>query len=227
MHDRKRFSFGRHLFGEFHPAMWLSMGGRGGHDSRDWMGRGHGMGGHGGGAGMMRGRKFSADEVQLMLLSVMEEQPRHGYELIKELESRSNGFYSPSPGVVYPALSYLEELDYTTVETVGTRKRHHIAALGRDYLTANRERVDMLFAGLQHAARKMTWMKQAWSGENGEEAAEASGWLLEFVEARRALKQALLRRTDADATEQRRIAAILRQAATDISGGEASAPGAD
>ncbi|HYG44934.1 MAG TPA: PadR family transcriptional regulator [Bordetella sp.] len=178
---------------------------------------GHGMGGDG--SSMMRGRKFGADELQLMLLALLEEQARHGYELIKELEARSNGFYSPSPGVIYPALTYLEELDYTTVEVHGNRKRYHLAAPGKVHLDTHRERVELLFAGLQHAARKMAWMKQAWQGQAGvQEAEQASGWLHELVEARRALREALLRRTDADAAEQRRLAAILRRAVAEITG---------
>ncbi|MCD0503850.1 PadR family transcriptional regulator [Bordetella petrii] len=181
------------------------------------MGGGHGMDGDG--SGMMRGRKFAADELQLMLLALLEEQPRHGYELIKELEARSNGFYTPSPGVIYPALTYLEELDYATVETHGNRKRYHLADTGRTYLDAQRERVERLFALLQHAARKMAWMKQAWQGEAGvQEAVESTGWLREFVDARRALREALLRRTDAGTDEQRRIAAVLRRATAEILG---------
>jgi len=173
------------------------------------------------GGRMMRGRKFGAGELQLMLLVLLEERPCHGYELIKELETRSNGFYTPSPGVIYPALTYLEELDYATVETHGNRKRYHLAAPGRAHLDAHRERAGLLFAGLQHAARKMVWMKQAWRGEAGvQEAERASGWLQEFVEARRALRETLLRRTGAGAAEQRRVAAILRRAAREIAGDE-------
>lgn len=203
-----------------HPRLWLGPAGqRGRHGGHGWFGDGHGMGGDG--PGMLRGRKFGADELQLMLLALLEEQARHGYELIKELETRSNGYYSPSPGVIYPALTYLEELDYATVEAHGNRKRYHLAPAGRAHLDAQRERVELLFAGLQHAARKMAWMKQAWQGEAGvQEAAEASGWLREFVEARRALREALLRRSQADAGEQRRIAAILRRAAAEILGGD-------
>lgn len=199
---------------------WFGPGGpRGGRPGRGWMGGWDGMGGE----GFTRGRKFGADELQLMLLALLEEQPRHGYELIKALEARSNGFYSPSPGVIYPALTYLEELDYATVEAHGNRKRYHLAEAGRAHLDAHREQAELLFAALSHAARKMAWMKQAWGGADGPDGAKhdadaeaASGWLKELVEARHALKRALLRRTDADHAEQRRIAAILLRAAAEI-----------
>lgn len=184
---------------------------------------GHGMGDDStmrGGDRMMRGRKFSAEDLQLMLLALIEEQARHGYELIKEIEARTNGYYTPSPGVVYPALTYLEELDYTTVETHGNRKRYHLADAGRDYLNREREHVERLLAGLRHVARKMAWMKQAWQNnpEAQEEAARASGWLREYVQAHRALREALFRRSDADQAEQRRIIVILERATADILG---------
>lgn len=200
-------------------------GHHGRHSGHGKMRGGHGMGGDGmmrgghgmGGDGMMRGRKFSAEDLQLMLLALIEEQARHGYELIKEIEARTNGYYTPSPGVVYPALTYLEELDYTTVETHGTRKRYHLAEAGRAHLDSQRDRVELLLAGLQHVARKMAWMKQAWQGDPGaQEAVQASGWLREYVEARRALREALVRRSDADEAEQRRIIVILQRATADI-----------
>ncbi|MCO8648820.1 PadR family transcriptional regulator, partial [Burkholderia multivorans] len=64
-------------------------------------GRG-GRGGFGdfGDDGMPRGRQFTSDDLQLLLLALLAEQPSHGYELIKALDTRSSGFYSPSPGMV-------------------------------------------------------------------------------------------------------------------------------
>lgn len=193
----------------------MAAGGRGGrHGAGGSMGDWDGMGGDGG--RLTRGRKFGSDELQLMLLALLKERPGHGYEFIKELETRSNGFYSPSPGMVYPALTYLEELGYATVEVHGNRKLYHLAEPGRLYLEVNRDRADLLFASLKHAARKIAWMKQAWNNDTDPGANSASGWLPEFVEARRAMKTALLRRTDAAPDEQRRIAAILTRAAFEI-----------
>jgi DNA-binding PadR family transcriptional regulator len=164
---------------------------------------------------MPRGRKFSSDDLQLLLLALLADEPRHGYELIKALEVRSNGFYTPSPGMVYPALTYLEELGYATVELEGNRKRYSLSEPGRAYLSANRERVDLMLAKLSHFARKMDSVRRAFSGE---EIGESNGmrWLPELIEARRALKRALLLRTDAAADEQRRIAAILARATAEI-----------
>jgi DNA-binding PadR family transcriptional regulator len=175
-----------------------------------------GMGGFGGEDGMPRGRKFSSDDLQLLLLAMLAEAPRHGYELIKALEDRSNGFYAPSPGMVYPALTYLEELGYTTVELEGNRKRYALSEAGREYLAANRERVDIMLAKLSHFARKMDLVRRAYMGEETDDAAGDTGWVPELIAARRALKKALLLRTNALHEEQRRIAAILARATAEI-----------
>lgn len=179
-----------------------------------------GFGGFGGDDAMPRGRQFSADDLQLMLLALLADQPSHGYELIKALDTRSNGFYSPSPGMVYPALTYLEEVGFVASQAEGNRKRYALTDAGRAHLDAQRERIDTLFARLTHLARKMEFMRRAFAGEPAGETADESqgGWLPEFVEARVALKHALLHRSGASADEQRRIAAILRRATADIEG---------
>jgi DNA-binding PadR family transcriptional regulator len=179
-----------------------------------------GAGGFGGGpddtGGMPRGRKFSSEDLQLLLLAMLAEAPRHGYELIKALADRSNGFYAPSPGMVYPALTCLEELGYATVEMEGNRKRYALSDAGSEYLAANRERVDLMLAKLLHFARKMDLVRRAYAGEQVDEDAGDGGWVPELVAARRALKRALLLRTDASPQEQRRIAVILERATADI-----------
>jgi hypothetical protein len=59
-------------------------------------------------AGFRTGRKLASDDLQLLLLALIAEKPSHGYDLIKLLEERSGGYYVPSPGMIYPALTYLE-----------------------------------------------------------------------------------------------------------------------
>lgn len=174
-------------------------------------------GGFDDGEGFRRGRKFSSDDLQLLLLALLEDKPSHGYELIKALETRSNGFYAPSPGMVYPALTFLEELGYVTVELEGNRKRYALAEPGSAHLRAHRERVEMMLAKLNHIARRMDSVRRALAGEDPAEPGEG-GWLPELIQARRALKTALFRRDDVPAAEQRRIAAILRRATREIEG---------
>ena len=70
-----------------------------------------------GGRGGRGGRVFGHGGLRLVLLQLIADKPRHGYELIKAIEERLNGSYSPSPGVVYPTLTLLEELGYVTVST--------------------------------------------------------------------------------------------------------------
>ncbi len=171
-----------------------------------------------GGADWARGRKVSADDLQLMLLALLEQSPSHGYELIKALGALSHGYYTPSPGMVYPALTYLEELGHVTVEPEGSKKRYHLAPEGRAHLDAHRAQAELLLEKLRHIGRKMEWMRQAWSGrETGPQGEDlATGWVEEFVEARQALRHALLLKSGATPAEQRRVAAILRRAAQDI-----------
>ncbi|MFX1739094.1 PadR family transcriptional regulator [Paraburkholderia sp. A1RI_3L] len=217
--------FSRH--GGAHPfrdgfslhTLWHAMGRH--HHRRGGMFWGEGFGGPGGfggeGDGFGRARKFTSEDLQLLLLALLAEQPSHGYELIKALDARSNGFYSPSPGMVYPALTYLEEVGYVTVQVEGNRKRYELSDAGRVYLAENRERADLMLAKLTHIARKMDIMRRAFAGEEAPDTTEG-GWVPELVEARRALKHALLRRTDATPDEQRRIAAILARATAEIEG---------
>ncbi|KDR33576.1 PadR family transcriptional regulator [Caballeronia grimmiae] len=227
-HHRRHFEFNSPFaLPHVAHALW-GMIGRHRHGGGGRFGGGGGPGGLGGFGdgpddmgGMPRSRKFSSDDLQLLLLAMLEEAPRHGYELIKALADRSNGFYTPSPGMVYPALTYLEELGYATVELEGNRKRYALSDGGREYLAANRERVDLMLARLLHFARKMDLVRRAYAGEEPDEAAAGSGWAPELVAARRALKRALLLRTEASQDEQRRIAEILARATAEIEQGDA------
>ncbi|WP_153140578.1 PadR family transcriptional regulator [Paraburkholderia agricolaris] len=221
--DHDGYRFGRQGYDHFSlHALWHAIGRdhehRGGRGGRFGGGPGGFGGGFGGdGDGFPRGRKFSSDDLQLLLLSMIDAQPSHGYELIKALETRSNGFYSPSPGMVYPALTYLEELGYVTVQLEGNRKRYELSETGREYLAANRDRVELMLAKLAHIARKMDSVRRAFAGEEPADISEG-GWLPELSQARRALKHALLRRDNVPADEQRRIAAILMRAVNEIEG---------
>ncbi|OAK65917.1 PadR family transcriptional regulator [Variovorax paradoxus] len=130
----RHFHFGHH---HCHTA-------RGEHEDGLSGGRGH-RGGRGGGAG---GRVFGHGGLRFVLLQLIADKPAHGYELIKAIEDRLGGSYAPSPGVVYPTLTLLEELGYLSVETAdnGGRKRYSITASGQEFLAANRETADAMMA---------------------------------------------------------------------------------
>lgn len=117
-----------HEFHRNHGHHGHHMIGRGGHRGGPFGGRGHGGDDESelGGRDFRGGRKLSSSDLQLIILALLEESPRHGYEVIKALDERTNGFYAPSPGMVYPALTYLEELGHATVEQEGSKKRYSI-----------------------------------------------------------------------------------------------------
>jgi DNA-binding PadR family transcriptional regulator len=94
------------------------------------------------------GRVFGHGGLRFVLLQLIADKPAHGYELIKAIEDRLGGSYAPSPGVVYPTLTLLEELGYLSVENAdgGGRKRYSITASGQEFLAANRETADAMMA---------------------------------------------------------------------------------
>lgn len=92
--------------------------------------------------GRRSGRLFDHGELQLVVLNLITEQPRHGYEIIKEIEDRVANTYSPSPGVIYPTLIMLEELGHATVAQMDGKKLYAITLDGAAYLTANRVALD-------------------------------------------------------------------------------------
>lgn len=209
-HDFRRFAgpFSMHF-------LWHAIGRHAEHRRGTGRGRGHhGFGGEG--DGMPRGRMVSSDDLQLLVLALLDQEPRHGYELIKALEAHSNGFYSPSPGMIYPALTYLEELGYVTAESDGNRKRFALAPGGRDYLTEHRAHADMILARLAEIGRKMDSVRRAFAGEEVDDASTGRRWAPELHAVRRALKQALSQAVDAPAARQRKIAAILKRALAEI-----------
>lgn len=140
MHDRheKRREFG----------MRFARGRRGhDHDHDD----GHpGRRMQGGGRGGLR-RFFAHGDLRLVILHLIAEKPRHGYEIIKAIEDSVGGAYSPSPGVVYPTLTLLEELGYVTATADGAKKLHAITEEGRSFIAANRASLDALLARMGEA----------------------------------------------------------------------------
>jgi DNA-binding PadR family transcriptional regulator len=98
---------------------------------------------------MMRaGRMLAQGDLRLIALALIAEQPRHGYEIMKVLEDKTAGWYSPSPGIVYPTLTFLEETGYVTAQADGAKKLYTITAEGRGHLEENRDFVDAVLARL-------------------------------------------------------------------------------
>jgi DNA-binding PadR family transcriptional regulator len=109
---------------------------------------------HGGGRGPRLGRFFDHGDLRYVLLGLIAERPRHGYELIKAIEERFGGQYSPSPGVIYPTLTLLEELGYIRPDSAdGSRKQFAVTPEGNEFLAANRAVVDQIFARMAEVTR--------------------------------------------------------------------------
>lgn len=114
---------------------------------------GRGPGGPGGRGNL--GRFFAHGDLRLVILNLIAEKPRHGYEIIKAIEEAVGGAYSPSPGTIYPTLTLLEELGYVTVtpSPEGAKKLHEITDQGRAFLEANRPTLNLLLAKMAEATR--------------------------------------------------------------------------
>ena len=164
-----------------------------------------------GGRAFRAGRRLASGDLQLVLLALLAERPSHGYELIKALEERSGGFYSPSPGMIYPALTWLEEVGYASVAAEGAKKLYSITDAGRAYLRDNQDAAEAMLYQLDHIGRKMGRVREIFGGFDDDDA--TSG---ELGAARQELRQALREKRDASTEEKNRIAAILRSAAAQV-----------
>jgi DNA-binding PadR family transcriptional regulator len=107
-----------------------------------------------GGRDRRYGRVFDHGDLRYVLLRLIAEKPRYGYELIKAIEEQFGGSYSPSPGVVYPTLTLLEEQGYLRPETAdGSRKLYAMTEEGAALLTANQELVKAIFERMAELSR--------------------------------------------------------------------------
>jgi len=186
------------------PAAIIAMGlgGRG----RGW-GRGWGdgwsadWGSRGGGRG--RRRVLDSGELRLVLLKLIADESRHGYDLIRAVEEMTHGEYAPSPGIVYPSLTMLQDMGLIDeVKTEGARKAFEITAEGKDHLAEKEEEVEALFERLKELGSD-----QRKAG--GAPIKRAIGNLLSALWHRAT-------REDADEGVMHKIAAILDEAAQKI-----------
>jgi len=200
--------------------MWAGGRGRGGRWGHGGGFGGRGFGGFGGGGDMMRaGRMLAQGDLRLLALALIEQQPRHGYEIIKLIEDKTGGWYSPSPGTVYPTLTYLEEAGYVTVEAAeGSRKLYTITAEGRAYLDSNRGIIDAVLGRLAAAGEKIAWVNKMMGGERERERERSSRLPSLVVAALDNLREASEQKLDAgaDPDAETRIVEILARAAAEI-----------
>ncbi len=165
-----------------------------------------------GGGGIPGGRKLSSADLQLVLLLLLDERPAHGYELIRILEERSDGFYTPSPGVIYPALNYLDEIGRTAVEQEGNRKLYRLTEQGRAHLERNRRGAQAMLDALSRIGSRMEQVREAFAGLDATDPVASDA----LHRARHALRDALMTTRECTPREARRIADILDRATSDI-----------
>jgi DNA-binding PadR family transcriptional regulator len=190
-----------------------------GHQGFGHFGRGFMQGGMGG-RGFGMGRKLASADLQLLILKLLDEKSRYGYEIIKELDERSKGFYVPSPGMVYPALTYLEEIGHATVAADGARKLYSITDLGKEHLAKNLATAEELFTQFGRVGERMDRVRRVLDAEDvSEEPADSERrGSRELHRARHELKKALMDKWHSSREEQQRIAVILARAAAEIAG---------
>jgi DNA-binding PadR family transcriptional regulator len=92
-----------------------------------------------------RGQWFGSGDMKYVILKLVQEKPRHGYEVMKELEERMHGCYTPSPGTVYPTLQWLEDEGLVSSKDVAGKKVYEITDAGRTFLEEHRDLVDEIF----------------------------------------------------------------------------------
>ncbi|WEK42657.1 MAG: PadR family transcriptional regulator [Candidatus Sphingomonas colombiensis] len=114
------------------------------------------FGGDARGGGRGRGRRmFDGGELRLVLLKLIADEPRHGYELIRAIEELTGGDYAPSPGVVYPTLTLLDEMGFIEEQAADEkRKRYGATDAGRAHLEENKEQVEALIERLAHVGER-------------------------------------------------------------------------
>ena len=183
------------MFGRHHPGRHWGVHSRepfGFHGQHHDHGR-HERGPEGRGRGGRSGRFFDHGDLRFVVLKLIADKPSHGYELIKAIETAAGGAYAPSPGVIYPTLTLLEEMGYATqTDAVGGKKLYTATPEGLDHLAANDPAVKLIFGRMEASAAG----SQAFSPQ--------------ILRARENLKTALRLKLMAGALTPEQVAAIAR-----------------
>jgi DNA-binding PadR family transcriptional regulator len=166
------------------------------------------------------GRMLADGDLRLIALSLIADGPRHGYDIIKALEELSSGIYSPSPGVVYPTLTFLEEAGYATSRTEGNKKVFAITDAGRAHLEENRDTVDGVLEQIERFGRKMAkareWFNWVDDAPVGRGRDDRHALRHEFHAMRRRIRAALAEIVETPAETQREALDILNRAADEL-----------
>ena len=161
---------------------------------------------------MRAGRMLAQGDLRLIALALIEQEPRHGYEIIKLVEEKTAEWYSPSPGIVYPTLTYLEEAGYFTAAAEGSKKLYTITDEGRAYLAANRELVDVVLARLAAVGERVSRWQRDTRGERSDrrDLPPLTQAALDH------LRETIGKRLKGDAEAEAHLVEILARAAADM-----------
>jgi len=145
---------------------------------------------------------FESGDMKYVILKLLQDKPRHGYEVMKELEERMHGCYSPSPGTVYPTLQWLEDEGLVTARDVDGKKVYEVTDAGRQFLQEHRDVVDDIFERVREAVDRV-----------------AGGGMVDVNRALgRVVKAAYRAGWKVDEAARKRVAELLAKAAEEIEG---------
>jgi DNA-binding PadR family transcriptional regulator len=147
-------------------------------------------------------RFFERGGIRFAILDMLKERPRHGYDIIRDMEVRSGGFYSPSPGAVYPTLQALEDQDLVSCTTEEGKKVYAITEAGVAYLEEHKDRA---------TSHRERWESHWAPGERGESMEAMSGISETLREVKRTVRD-----NAADSAKMKEIGAALEEAAAKI-----------
>jgi DNA-binding PadR family transcriptional regulator len=141
---------------------------------------------------MRESRLLRRGDIRVLVLEVLSKQPMHGYEVVKEISGIFGGLYSPSPGIVYPTLQWLEDEGYIGITEKGGKKTYKLTAAGTKFYQENRAELDRLLKGWKQARE---------------------GGRLELMEAGMNLRRTMVSLSrDLDKAQAKKAAAILEDA---------------
>jgi DNA-binding PadR family transcriptional regulator len=160
------------------------------------------------------GRMLATGDLRLIALALIAEQPRHGYEIIKVLEDKTAGWYSPSPGIVYPTLTYLEEAGYVTAQSEGAKKLYTITDEGRAHLEENRDFVDAVLERMSAVGEKAKRIREHFRGEERDD--ERGGMPPLVRAALHNLREVAGRALENDPDAEAKIVEVLARAAGEL-----------
>ena len=145
---------------------------------------------------------FESGDMKYVFLKLLQDKPRHGYEVMKELEERMHGCYSPSPGTVYPTLQWLEDEGLVTARDVDGKKVYEVTDAGRQFLQEHRDVVDDIFERVREAVDRV-----------------AGGGMVDVNRALGRVVKAVYRAGwKVDEAARKRVAELLAKAAEEIEG---------